>query len=198
MQSSDGKSRVLSSSQATGNQRARGKSHLIIYPKQKERKKTDPEMVQTTGERWVLTAGVERAGSPCCSTHLTHLVETATPSGGGKCTAGQGLAQPPLIEKTASSSMTLTSIVSGYMFSCKELPRDRGEAVWPGTFRDCLSLFLPFPLHLSVLCSVCVLYKIQNTQGEQIYGSCPKADISFLQLSLNHCEPLFMRKSLSS
>lgn len=111
--SDDGKSRGLSSSQATENQRAGGRlrSHLIIYPKQTELNNTDPEKVQTTGERWVLTAGVERAGSPCSSTHLTHLVETATPSGGGKYTVGQGLAQPPLIEKTTSSSMTCTSIV---------------------------------------------------------------------------------------
>lgn len=115
--------------------------------------------------------------------------------GGGNCTAGQSLAQSPLVERTLSSSMT--SIFSNYMFSCEELPRGR-ERLSGQRIQRILSPSLP---QSSLYCVLC-LCPIGNSepQGEQIHGSHLRADTLFLQvqLSLNLHGPLFMGKTLSS
>lgn len=109
-------------------------------------------MVQTTGERWELTAGWREQKPRQQHTGLTwsrrpHPVEVGS----------MQLARAQLSHlwlRAASSSVALTSIVSRYLFrSC------------PGSGRGCLAwdlqrlhcfLFLPLPPHLSVLCSMSV------------------------------------------
>lgn len=135
-------------------------SYFIISPKQKELNKTEPAMAQTTGERWVLTAGI--TGSPCSSTYLTHLVETATPRRGGKCIySWPGLSSGTFERGHLAPPWPSQALSQGTCSAERSCPGT--EVVWPGNFRGhtafCLS---PSPTS-SLYCVLC-LCPVQSSE----------------------------------